>query len=77
MIQTKGQSTILLSDIQEDAAMVASIQVSSAEAAVIDRNLGTSGATHDEAPHPSWKPIPMEIAALLTMRSRIHVLTNV
>jgi len=38
---------------------------------------GDCGATHDEEPHPSWKPIPMEIAALLTMRSRIHVLTNV
>jgi hypothetical protein len=44
---------ILLSDIQEDDAMATSVQVSSAEAKVIDNFLEMSNAAHDEEAHPA------------------------
>jgi hypothetical protein len=68
MIERKDRVQILLSDIQEDVAMAASVQVSSAEANVIDTLLETSGAAYDEEAHPCWKPIPRaadEISSVL------------
>jgi hypothetical protein len=59
---------ILLSDIQEDDAMATSVQVSSAEAKVIDNFLEMSNAAHDEEAHLCWKPIPRaadEISSVL------------
>ncbi len=68
MIQRKDRVRILLSDIQEDVAMAASVQVSSAEAKAIDTCLETSGAAYDEEAHPCWEPIPRaadEISSVL------------
>jgi hypothetical protein len=58
MIQRKDRVQILLSDIQEDVAMAASIQVSSAEAKVIDNFLETSSATYDEEANLSRERLP-------------------
>ncbi len=45
---------MLVSDIEDDVAMAASVQVSSAEAKAIDICLETSGAAYDEEAHPCW-----------------------
>ncbi len=58
MIQKKDRAKILLSDIQEDVAMTASVQVSSVETRAIDTVLGRINNTSEEQVHPCWKPIP-------------------
>ena len=68
MIQRKDRVQILLSDIPEDVATAASMQVSSAEARAIDNVLDKNGITHDEKIHPIWIPIPRaadEISSIL------------
>jgi hypothetical protein len=51
---------MLLSDIPEDVAVTASLQVSSAEARTIDNVFGRNCTTHDEEAHPCWQPMPRE-----------------
>jgi hypothetical protein len=58
MIQRKDRAQILLSEIQEDVAMTASVQVSSTEARAIDTVLESNSVTYDEEAHPCWQPIP-------------------
>ncbi len=58
MIQRKDRAQILLSEIQEDVAMTASVQVSSTEAKAIDTVLESNSVTYDEEAHPCWQPIP-------------------
>jgi hypothetical protein len=56
MIQQKDITQILLSKIQEDVAMAASVQeVPSTEARAIDTVL--ESVTYDEEAHPCWQPI--------------------
>jgi hypothetical protein len=62
MIQRKDRVQILLSDIQEDVAMAASVQVSSAETKAVDNFLEASSATYDEEAHPCWKPITLQVS---------------
>jgi hypothetical protein len=70
MVQRKNRVQILLSDIPEDAAVTASVEISSAEARTIDNVIGgTNVASHDEnAAHPCWQPIPRaadEVSSIL------------
>ena len=66
---------ILLSNIPEDAAVTASVQVSSAEARTIDTVLEGNVASHDEnAAHSCWQPIPRaahEVSSILASVSPI------
>ena len=68
MAQGKDGVQILLSDVQEDVALAASVQVSSAEARAIDTVLEGNGAAYDEEAHPCWKPVPRaadEVSSML------------
>ena len=59
MVQRRFRVQILLSNIPEDVAMTASVQVSSAEARTIDTVLEGNVASRDEnAAHPCWQTIP-------------------
>jgi hypothetical protein len=58
MVERKDRVQILLSEIQEDVAVAASVQVSSAEARAIDSVFEGSCAAFDEKVHPCWQPIP-------------------
>jgi hypothetical protein len=60
MMQQKDRAQMLLSDIPEDVAVTASLQVSSAEARTIDDVFGRNCTTHDEEAHPCWQPTPRE-----------------
>ena len=76
MVQRRDRVQILLSDIPEDAAMTASVQVlSSAEARTIDTVLERNVASHDKnAAHPCWQPIPRaanEVSSILASVSPI------
>jgi hypothetical protein len=69
MVQRKNRVQILLSDIPEDAAVIASVEISSAEARTIDTVIEGNVASHDEnAAHPCWQPIPRaadEVSSIL------------
>jgi hypothetical protein len=72
MIEKKDRAQILLSEISEDTAMAASIQISSVESKTIDSVLTRSDATAEEMVHPCWKPIPQaanEVSSVLTSMS--------
>ncbi len=58
MIQRKDRVRILLSDIPEDTAMAASVQVSSIENATVNNALQRCSLSHDEKVHPRWQTIP-------------------
>jgi hypothetical protein len=59
MVQKRDRVQILLSDIPEDAAVTASVEISSTEARTIDIVIEGNIASHDEnAAHPCWQPIP-------------------
>jgi hypothetical protein len=74
MINRKDRVKIILSDIPEDAAATASVQVSSAETRVIDHVLESKSATQDEEAHPCWMNIPRaadEVSSILASVSPI------
>jgi hypothetical protein len=48
----------MLSDVQEDAALAASMQISSIETTAINGILKRSDDASEEAPQHSWKCIP-------------------
>jgi hypothetical protein len=59
MVQKRDRVQILLSDIPEDAAVTASVEISSAEARTIDIIIEGNVASHDEnAAHPCWNQSP-------------------
>jgi hypothetical protein len=58
MIQWKDRVRILLSEIQEDVAMTASVLVLSTEARAINTVLERNGVTYDEEGQPCWQPFP-------------------
>ena len=69
MVQKKDRVRILLSEVAEDAAMAASVQVSSTEAKAIDNVFKSNNVSHDEEAHPCWQPIPRaanEVSSVLT-----------
>jgi hypothetical protein len=75
MVQRRDRVQIHLSDIPEDAAVTASVQVSSAEARTIDTVLEGNVASHDgNVAHPCWQPIPRvadEVSSILASVSPI------
>ena len=75
MVQRRDRVQILLSNIPEDAAVTASVQISSAEARTIDTVLEGNVASHDEnAAHPCWQPISRaadEVSSILASVSPI------
>jgi hypothetical protein len=75
MVQRRDRVQILLSDIPEDAAVTASVEISRAEARTIDIVLEGNVASHDEnAAHPCWQPIPRaadEVSSILASVSPI------
>jgi hypothetical protein len=58
MIESRHRIKILLSDIQEDTMMAASVQVSAIESNMIDELLQRSDNNLEETVHPRWAPIP-------------------
>jgi hypothetical protein len=58
MIERKDRVQILLDDVPEDAAMAASVQISSMETKAIDDVLEFNSTSYDEEVHPCWKRIP-------------------
>ena len=66
---------ILLYDIPEDAAVTASVEISSAEARTIDIVIEGNVASHDEnAAHLCWQPTPRaadEVSSILASVSPI------
>jgi hypothetical protein len=75
MVQKKNRVQILLSDIPEDPAVTASVEISSAEARTIDTVIEGNVASHDEnAAHPCWQPISRaadEVSSILASVSPI------
>jgi len=69
MVQKKHRVRILLSEVAEDDAMSASVQVSSTEAKAIDSVFESNSVSHDEEAHPCWQSIPRaanEVSSVLT-----------
>jgi hypothetical protein len=60
MTRQKDRVQILLSDVQDNVAMAASVQISSTEAKVVGTVLERHDVTHDEETHPCWKYVPKE-----------------
>jgi hypothetical protein len=58
MIEKRDRSQILLSDMHEDNALAASVQISSIESNAINNLLQRSDADSEEKVQPCWRPIP-------------------
>jgi hypothetical protein len=71
MMQQKDRVQILLSDVQEDVALAASVQVSSTEAKAIDNVLDGDSATYNEEAHPCWKPVPRAADKISSMLASV------
>ena len=75
MAQRRDRVLILLSDIPEDAAVTALVEISSAEARTIDTVIKGNVASHDDnAAHPCWQPAPRaadEVSSILASVSPI------
>jgi hypothetical protein len=61
MVQRRDRVQILLSEILEDVAVTASVQVSSTEIRAIDTVFEGNVIPHDDEAHPCWQPIPRAV----------------
>ena len=74
MRKPKDRQQILLSDIAEDTAMTASVQVSSIESRMIDEQICSMDA--EESVHPCWQPIPYEINEVSSVPTSVSPLLD-
>ena len=73
MVTKKDRVQVMLTDIQEDVALAASVQVSSVETIAIDNVFENHAQTNEET-HPRWKQIPRaadQVSSVLTSVSPI------
>ena len=71
MVTKKDRVQAILSDMQEDTALAASVEVSSVETNAID-NVFEKHAQPNEETHPRWKQIPRvvdQVSSVLTIVS--------
>ena len=76
MIEKKHRTQILLSDIQEDAIMAASLQISSIESNVINELLVRSSNDSEEKVLPCWKQVPSEADEVSSVLAGISPILN-
>ena len=58
MIEKQDRTQIFLSDVHEDTALAASVQIASVKSNMIDVLLWRSDADFEEKVQPCWRPIP-------------------
>ena len=74
MVTRKDRVQVLLSDMQEDVALAASVKVSSVETKAIDSAFNSEDIESDEEMHPRWKQIPRasdQVSSVLTKVSPV------
>jgi hypothetical protein len=75
MVEKRDRSQILLSEVHEDTAFVASVQISSIESNVID-NLLQRSDDENEKVQPCWQPIPKPADEVSSVLAGISPLLN-
>ena len=75
IVEKQHRTQILLSEVNEDMAMAASVQISSVESAMIDRVINTSAVSEEETLKPEFGSIPKaadEVSSMLADVSPIY-----
>jgi hypothetical protein len=75
MITKRDRQQILLSEIQDDTAMAASIEISSIEVQAIDSVMETMNELY-EKPHPCYQPVPREADQITSVLASVSPLLN-
>jgi hypothetical protein len=76
MIVKKDRRQVLLSDVPEDTALAASVQISSVENCVIDSVLQRSHSASEEKVQPCWQPIPRELDQVSSVLAEVSPTLN-
>jgi hypothetical protein len=76
MVTKKDRVQVLLSDIAEDTAVAASVQISSVENCLIDSVLQRSHSASEEKVQPCWQPIPRAIDQVSSILAAVSPTLN-
>ena len=76
MIGKKDRVQVLLSDVAEDTAAAASVQISSVENCAIDSVLQRSNSASEEKVQPCWKHIPRAIDEVSSVLAAVSPILN-
>jgi hypothetical protein len=73
----EDRSHIILSDVHDDTALAASVQISSIEYSMIDNLLKRSVADLGEEPvYPRWRPIPQKVDEVSSVMAGVSPLLD-
>jgi hypothetical protein len=75
MITKRDRQQILLSEIQDDGAMAASVGISSIEVKAIDSVMETMGEMYDR-PHPCYESVPREADQIASILASVSPILN-
>ncbi len=79
MVTKKDRVQVMLSEIDEDTAVAASVQISSVENCAIDSILQRSQRSHNETEEkvqPCWQPIPRAVDEVSSVLAAVSPVLN-